>query len=319
MADINNLFSTFNNTISLTKSKSDNLRKGRDSLRGEIKEWFSEHDKLQPTFCWQGSFAMKTVVNPLNDGEYDLDDGVYLSGYSEQDMSDWPSTSTVHTWIKKAVDGHTKNDPIDKDTCVRVVYANGYHIDYPIYIVNDDTAYLAHKAKGWIESDPKAFKKWFIQNVNDEGEQLRSIVKYLKAWKDFKDISLKGIEITILVTENFEAYEGRDEKALRYTVTNIISSLESKFSCIKPVVPGEDLFENVSETKKNNIINGLNNLKSKLISAIDEDDPASASEYMIEVFGDRFPKGEPTEKSEATSAFVKTSTPGVLRHDGRSA
>lgn len=319
MADINNLFSDFSDSISLSKTKSDNLRRGRDALRGKIKKWFSNNEKPAPSFCWQGSFAMKTTVNPIGDGEYDLDDGIYLDGYSSKAMSEWPAASTVHSWIKSAVAGHTQGDPVDKDTCVRVVYASGYHIDYPIYILKDDIAYLAHKSKGWIVSDPKAFREWFVQNVKDDGEQLRSLVRYLKAWKDFKSVSLKGIEITILATNSFNIYEGRDEKSLCNTVHSIISSLETNFSCVKPVAPGEDLFEGASDTKKNGIISALSTLKDKLDLAIDEKNPQIASEYMINVFGDRFPAGKALEESDASASFVKTASPGVLRHDGRSA
>lgn len=316
MANINDLFIDFNETISLSKGKVDNLRRGRDALRKKIKEWFRDNKKDEPRFCWQGSFAMKTTVNPIGDGEYDLDDGVYLQEFFDKDMSTWPATSTVHSWIKSAVKGHTQSDPIDKDTCVRVVYASGYHIDYPIYIKYNNVAYLAHKSKGWTISDPKAFKEWFVYNVKEEGEQLRRLVKYLKAWKDFKDISLKGIEITILATENFSAYEGRDEKSLYETVQNILATLKNDFVCIKPVAPGEDLFEETSKTKKDNIINGLKVLKNKLELAINESNPKVASQYLKEIFGDRFPEGKSIEKSED---FARTSSPGVLRHDGRSA
>lgn len=319
LADINNLFVDFYEKISLSKEKADNLRRGRDALRKKIKEWFSDNEKGEPSFCWQGSFAMKTTVNPIGDGEYDLDDGVYLQEFFDEDMSTWPATSTVHSWIKSAVKGHTQSAPIDKDTCVRVVYAKGYHIDYPIYIKYNDTAYLAHKTKGWTISDPKAFKDWFIQNVREEGEQLRRLVKYLKAWKDFKEISLKGIEITILATENFCAYEGRDEKSLYETVQNILVVLENNFVCIKPVAPGEDLFEGTSKTKKDNIINGLKALSNKLDLAIKESDPKVASQYMKEIFGNRFPEGSSIEKSKDSTSFARTSSPGVLQHDGRSA
>ena len=320
MADIHNLFSKFNSEISLSPDKKENLRRGRDVLRGKIKTWFADNDKQKPTFCWQGSFAMKTTVNPINGNEYDLDDGVYLSGYSDADQESWPAPTTVHSWIKSAVNGHTKQSPVDKDTCVRVVYATGYHIDYPIYIMQDDIAYLAHKRDGWIVSDPKAFKDWFIEKVQDSDEQLRRVVKYMKAWKEYKEIPLKGIEITILVANNFEIYEGHDEKSLRDTLSNIINTLSMNFSCIKPVLPGEDLFDGVGETKKNKIIDGLTDLKDALDKAIAEDDPAVASDYMIGMFGNRFPKGESVEKSsETASFFVRTSSPGVLRHDGRSA
>ena len=99
MADIHDLFKKFNNEISLSTDKQNNLRKGRDALRSKIKTWFTDHDKQQPTFCWQGSFAMKTTVNPINGNEYDLDDGVYLSGYSDINQDSWPSPSTVHSWM----------------------------------------------------------------------------------------------------------------------------------------------------------------------------------------------------------------------------
>ena len=320
MADINKLFETFNDNITLTSAKSDDVRTGRDALREKIKKWFKDNDKLQPDFCWQGSFAMKTTINPLGDKEYDLDDGIYLNGHSDKEISGWPSTTTVHGWIKDAVDGHTLETPIDKNTCVRVVYAKGYHIDYPIYILeNGVNARLAHKANGWIESDPKEFKNWFIGKVNSHGEQLRRIVKYLKAWKDFKDVSLKGIEITILVANNICIYEGRDEEALKRTLNQIIDRLEVSFECLKPVAPFENLFDGISQTKKNNIINALKFLKSKVELAINEDDQLKASEYMIEVFGSRFPKGTSNDGDKTNKVFVQTSAPGVLKHDGRSA
>lgn len=65
MANINDLFIDFNETISLSKGKVDNLRRGRDALRKKIKEWFRDNKKDEPRFCWQGLFAMKTTVNPI--------------------------------------------------------------------------------------------------------------------------------------------------------------------------------------------------------------------------------------------------------------
>lgn len=319
MADIHDLFMSFNDSITLSDAKTNSLRTSRNSLRKEIKEWFGDNGKQKPKFCWQGSFAMKTTVNPVGGSEYDIDDGVYLSGYSEMDSTEWPATTTVHNWVKNAVDGQTKADPINKDTCIRVVYASGYHIDLPIYIEQNDSIYLAHKSKGWVISDPKAFRDWFIQKVKDNDEQLRRLVKYLKAWKDYKSVSLKGIEITILASNNFCLYEGHDEKSLRDTVQSIIDSLENSFICDKPVAPYENLFEGFSKTKKDNILNSLKALKQALDNAINEEDPLTASNYMINEFGSRFPKGEALDQAEAKTAYARTNAPGVLKHDGRSA
>lgn len=317
MANLNDLYLKFNDKITLTSSKSKSLRTSRDALRADIKKWFSDKEKQQPKFCWQGSFAMKTVVNQIDGNEYDMDDGVYLQGCDDVDQDDWPTPSTVHKWVKDAVEDRTKLSPIDKDTCIRVCYSAGYHIDLPIYIVKDDVAYLATKKEGWIESDPKAFKDWFVDKVQDDtsyGEQLRRLVKALKAWKDCKNVDLKGIELTILATNSFDKYDNREDKSFLNTVKDIISKLETDFKCIKPVVPGENLFDSVSETKKNKIMDALSDLKDNMENALSESDEEKASMHLRSSFGDRFPKGV-----ASTSNYVKSDAPGVLKHDGRSA
>ena len=313
MLNLNKLFLDFHDEISLTKTYKEKITKGRNALRTKIGNRFEEKERKKPQYCTQGSYAMQTAIMPLEDDEFDLDNGVYLKGYStEQD--EWPTPQTVHTWVKDAVNGHTSNLPLDKNTCVRVVYEDKYHIDLPIYIMGenskgDSIAYLAHKSKGWIESDPKAFTSWFQGYVNDSGQQIRRIVKYLKAWKDYMSIDIKGMAITILVCNNYSVNEKRDDLSLLDTVTNIIDSLEDSFHCYKPVTPtDEDLFANVSETSKNAILNGLNRLKKKLDIAINEkSNEKDATDILQKVFGDRFPIGEDTDKdiAESTAAPIK--------------
>lgn len=313
MLDLNKLFEDFHDEISLTKTYKDKITTGRDALRTKIGNKFEEKGRKKPQHCTQGSYAMRTAIMPIEDDEFDLDNGVYLKGYSiEQD--EWPSTQTVHIWVKDAVDGHTSNSPIDKNTCVRVVYEDKYHIDLPIYIMGENSdgnsiAYLAHKSKGWIESDPKAFTSWFQEFVNDNGQQIRCMVKYLKAWKDYKNIDIKGMAITILVCNNFSVTANRNDLSLLDTVTNILDSLEDSFHCYKPVTPtDEDLFADISETSKNSILNGLNNLKRKLDVAINEkNNEKEATDILRKVFGDRFPDGEDVNKdiSEKTVAPIK--------------
>ncbi len=304
-------FIDFDGRIKLSTSKSNQLKTGRDALRTDIRDWFSEKDKKQPKFCWQGSFAMKTTVNPIFD-DYDLDDGVYLQGYSNNE-NEWPSAISVHNWVKTATDERTSLESTDKNTCVRINYADGYHIDLPIYIMKDDEPYLAHKSNGWVLSDPKAFTDWFIDKVNDNDEQLRRLVRYLKAWKEYNNVPLKGIEITILVAENFDGYDNRDDKALFSTIERILNTLDKNFSCVKPVAPGEDLFENISDTKKDKILSSLTNLKNDLSAAISEDSDETVTEILQGLFGTRFPKVVKINKS-----YTVTSSPGVLKHDARS-
>lgn len=318
MANLNKLLLEFNDKITLTSTKSQNLRTSRDALRTDIKSWFNDNDKLQPKFYWQGSFAMKTLINPLGDQDYDLDDGVYINGYESDSSELWPTTSTVHNWIKDAVKNRTSSSPVDKKSCIRVPYTSGYHIDLPIYIVSDDVANLANTKSGWTESDPKAFREWFVDDkiINEgNGEQLRRAVKYVKAWKDYKAVPLKGIEITILVSNAFDKYDDRDDKSLCNTIQQIVNDLTCKFECVKPVTPNEDLFEDYSDSKRQKIMDELKSLYDAISKAIKEDDEKTASLIMQDCFGDRFPIGKESEKTD----YVSTPKPGVLHDDGRSA
>lgn len=313
MLDLNKLFLQFNDEITLTKRYKDKIKKGRDALRSKIGSKFEEKGRKKPKHCTQGSYAMHTAIMPLEEDEFDLDNGIYIQGYSKN-QSEWPTPSTIHTWVKDAVDGHTANSPIDKNTCVRVVYEDKYHIDLPIYIMGENStgesiAYLAHKSKGWVESDPKAFTSWVQSFVNKYGQQIRHMIKYLKAWKDYKNIDIKGMAITVLVCNNFSITDKREDISLLDTVTNIIDTLEDSFHCYKPVTPtDEDLFENVSETSKKAILNGLNGLRKKLDTAINEkSNEQEATDILQKVFGDRFPQGEDADKdiSESTASPVK--------------
>lgn len=315
MADLNSAFKTFDKNITLSESKRTELTTSRKAIRDTIRGSFSDKGWSSVKFHMQGSIAMNTAVNPINGDDYDLDDGVYLSDFEDAEEDTWPSYQTAHRWVRNAVEDETSSDPIDKNTCVRIPYKHGYHIDMPIYIMSNGVAYLAHKRDGWIKSDAKEFRDWFSGECKTTDNQLRRIVRYLKRWKDYKEVNLKGIELTILAVNNFEESPGRDDDALRYTVSNIIDTLDVSFSCIKPVEPKDDLLEGSSQTRIDSVMSSLRKLLEALESAKEIESDKEASEILIKVLGNSFPL---LDDRTADKAFTVTSAPAVLKRDGRS-
>ncbi|SFM54264.1 hypothetical protein SAMN03159341_1463 [Paenibacillus sp. 1_12] len=174
----------------------------------------------EPKFYGQGFYMMNTTVTPI-DGEYEIDDGIYLEHLKDTDEKDWATPVTVHNWIVKAMKEHTTTDPVDKNTCVRVIYKANYHVDLPIYVKKTDAhPKLAHKTKGWIDSYPKELTKWFNDEVKEKGNQLKRLVRFLKAWKDNKEGVVKlpsGMFLTILAANHFVAYyPDEDDAALAF-------------------------------------------------------------------------------------------------------
>ena len=325
MATLHKEYNGFNSHIRLDQKCIDSLNKSKEAIKTRIRNWFSKNkpDEIQPKFNEQGSMMMGTAVNPIpktdSDGntilKYDLDYGVY---FISSDDSKKKSVSTWHNWVYDSVNGHTNETPIDKNTCVRLIFADGHNIDLPIYYKNGDLLQLAHKGKDWIESDPRAFYRWFNENKTAATER---VVRYFKAWKNFREMNntnLKlpsGFEFTILAYNNL-AIEEFDDDLFRETVRNMYNELNKYggFKCLRPTTPeGEDVFANYSEQRKNNFLTTLKSLLDDLDRVKSENNFKKASEILRNhQFGDRFPLGEDKTEEEKSSALKSTLATAIV-------
>ena len=292
MADLHKEFGTFHDRIALTPGKKDSLRKSRDAIRERIWHYFREKLGVKvPNFHGQGSFAMITTVNPL-DNEFDIDDGVYLQHLSEVDDSEWPTPEMVHRWLVEATDGHTNEKPIDKRTCVRVRYSGQYHVDLPSYAILNGEYMLAEKGeKDWHHSDPKALTDWFKDSVKKEGEQLRRMVRYLKAWADYQSKKRgkmpNGLILTVLATRNFCPHE-RDDVSLADTAAAISVAVNPIVCVFNPVDNTEELTSRLSDTQKARFQDAISDMTSDGSESVNHVSKKKASEIWREQFGDRF-------------------------------
>ncbi|PIV64641.1 MAG: hypothetical protein CO162_00945 [bacterium (Candidatus Ratteibacteria) CG_4_9_14_3_um_filter_41_21] len=318
MANCHDLFQKFYDEVKLTPSKEDSLKTAREAIREKIRNYFKNTMKENhPKFYGQGSYAMSTIINPL-DGEYDIDDGIYLQNLDLNKLK-WPVPETVHNWIYNAVKGHTNENPIDKRTCVRVIYSGQYHVDLPIYGMFSNVPYLAEREEaGWHVSDPRAVTDWFKNEVKDKGEQLRKVVRYLKAWKDNKSKLRElpsGLVLTILAVNNYEKSD-RDDGSFAGTVRNIYNQMLSSSTILNPVDSSEHLSDRITESQMENFKVKLSTLLSNASEALKEDSKEKACRKWKKEFGDRFPKCEDLKENGGP---LRTSAPALLRDDSRSA
>lgn len=288
MANLHHAFLELNESARLHASRKDSLRTSRDAIRDKIRRYFACRPLgLKPKFHGQGSFMMNTIIEPIS-REFDIDDGIYFISKDEPGYS----TQTFHNWIVDALKGHTKEDPVDKNTCVRVIYKANYHVDLPVYYVQEGAKpKLAHKVKGWIESDPREFMIWFSDQCDERG-QLRRIVRYLKVWSDFRKGELpSGMIMSILAAENYIS-NPRDDIALYLTLAKIMETLRRRFTCTRPTTPiGEDLLNTFSQTKREYFLSSLRSLvEAASFATSDSASHKDACKQWQSCFGaDRFP------------------------------
>jgi len=340
MANCNHLFNDFNDRVRLTDPKRKTLANTREILREKISGYFRENSSLNiPRFQSQGSFVMDTIINPI-EGDYDLDDGVYFVGNLSKEQR--PSTQTVHKSVMDAIGSHTDN-VVDKNTCIRVIYSEGYHIDLPMYYAQYiSSPDLAHKKDGWILSNPIEFVAWFeakansgfqkaflyeermldryrgwLDEIRKNDVQLRRIIRYLKAWGDYKKGEMPpGIIMTILGTENYEE-NIRDDKAFLGTLKQIKNSLDREFVCRRPTTPeGEDLFKDYSQTRKDYFMNALSSFIKSGEEAVENPNQKEACYKWQKHFGSRFSCAYAKDEIENATAFA---APSVIRGNAKSA
>lgn len=298
MADVTRQLNEYLERITLSSTQEDSLRRSREALADKIKVYFREQGKTMPVFKQQGSFDMRTIIVPL-DKEFDLDYGVYLQEYDDNE-EEWPSPGTVHRWIIDAVKNHTQTEPENKNTCVRVIFKNQYHIDLPSYIETEAKCKLSHIEKGWIQSQPKDITKWFQKQINEKGEGLRSVVKFLKGWADFQKYKRgkmpSGLVLTILAADNYVQMDRLDESVFR-TVIKIMESVRFRVQVRNPVDPRELVSDRLSDAVKKRFQEAIQDLNDSLRLAYLEDSFSKSCSLWIKEVGDRFPTcSDPDEK-----------------------
>ncbi len=289
MANCNDLFTDFHKEISLSATQENLLRTSRDAVADTIKEFFKGKNIKVPSFCQQGSYAMRTIINPADEknGRYDIDYGVYLEELPSCDGEE-AKIKKAKEWIMEAVADQTDIPPDNKKKCVRVYYKAKYNIDLPIYKEENGKTYIGTRDSGWEESDPAVFTDWFVNKVSEKGERMRRVVKYLKAAVDNSGVKFKSIAITIAVANMFVDIENRDDKSFSDTLANVVNHIRIYRSIQKPVIPYENILQNSTSNDIDKLLSGLDSILKNAMEAIETNDRVEASKKWRKIFGDRF-------------------------------
>lgn len=230
----------------------------------------------------------------------------------------------------------------DKPTCIRIVIASYAHIDVPLYAIPDDEfatltkastehygyvsldeavvraerdawtalprdkVLLAHRECNWMASDPRPVKEWFLGEIEAKGEQLRRVVRYLKAFRDWKWSSGGPASILLMAATAplFEKRDRRDDLAL----LNVVALLPGKLrqGVNNPVEESESLTERLGEAGVEESAKAFEDFEKVLRGAIDAGSASQACIWMRGEFGQRFPNEPDRVKAVSVTAAIAT-------------
>lgn len=293
----------------LYQKKDLNIQRLRDGLK-EYNEDNNTSYSIVET-CVQGSVAMSTVVQ--NEGhDYDIDVAVVF----DQSSLGGLGAQATRNMVANALRRKTKQfsaEPEVKTSCVRVKYADGYHIDFAVYrrhydFWNDCWVY-EHAGAEWTQRELKGLADWFKIQNNAASGKLRKVVRlskmFCKSRVEWKNMP-SGLLQTVLCDEKLQDRYDRIDELFYYTMREIVKRLEFDTSVVAPVDNGRELTPRKSDIKR--MTNWKNRLKSKLedLEVLFKDDCSrdDALQAWYGFFNHEFWNEQATETSSYSAKVV---------------
>ncbi|MFA6411051.1 MAG: nucleotidyltransferase [Syntrophales bacterium] len=319
MADVQKYLEQFHVSIRMDYDMSSTLREKRDIILRRVRKYLSDNELPGFSEMNQGSYIMKTGVKPIGDLEYDIDVALRFSFKDDE-----YSATEVRKWVYEAVKNHTESVE-DRGPCIRVTYADGYHVDLVTYAMWEDqsniTQYrLAHKKNGWRPSEPAELINYIrdamerFEGTNDSStstNQFRRVVRYLRRWIDEaipyeSDSKPTGLGFVLLadkyLTKKLDWTGKPDDRTALYNMIFTVSNIVGRIVVRKPTQEYEDMFAKLSDAEIKKFKVMIGNLAATLDLADNEPDPVKACEILREQFGSDFPVPDPEDTAKKTTA-----------------
>lgn len=220
MFDLSSEFNKFysQETVLPGDTQTDLYNKGNLNIK-RLKEGLKTYNEKHGTYyrvsetITQGSMAMNTAVQS-DSKDYDIDIAVVFRKDNIADIG----AQAIKSIIVEALSykcGQFNAAPEKKTNCVRVIYSEGYHIDFAIYRkdIEYGTATYYHAGSVWSKRDPKAINNWFKDSINAKGQNLRKAIRLSKMFcksRDGWDMP-GGLIQTVLCEERLQSATRLDE------------------------------------------------------------------------------------------------------------
>lgn len=234
----------------------------------------------------------------------------------------------------------------DKPTCIRIIISPYAHIDIPLYAIPDEEfatltkaaaesygydsiteamnkasqdtwtmlptekVLLAHRKDNWMPSDPRPVKEWFLGEVQVKGEQFRRVVRYLKAFRDWRWARGGPASILLMAAAAplFEKRDRRDDLALLDVVAALPARLRAGVN--NPVEESESLTKRLGREGVEEAAKAFEDFEKVLRGATDASSTSQACIWMRREFGARFPN-EPHRVKVVSVAATIAATPAA--------
>lgn len=274
MCDLSTEFNKFYRTeVVLPATVQNELREKRKLNIKRLENGLTEYNEENGTdykICEnrvQGSMSMHTVVQNDNN-DYDIDVAIVFEKSKLGELGPLETRNMVADALKRKTKQFNA-EPEVKNSCIRIKYEDGYHVDFAVYRrykkSETDAEYkYEHAGSEWLSRDIRAIDDWFKGEIEGKGKDLRKVIRFSKMFCKSRDLwenMPSGLVQTVLCAEQLADYTRIDE-LLYHTMEMIKYRLDDDVEVSAPVDNGRALV--TGDSDRQNVNNWKSRLDSKL-------------------------------------------------------
>lgn len=246
----------------------------------------------------QGSYAHRTIINPVRaNDEFDADllleideiDGWEAKDYVQELFTVFRGSSTYREMVSR------------KSRCVRIDYANEFHIDVVPYMERHGEHYITNRNEDVFElTNPEGYNEWLDERNKLAGGKLVKVIRLVKYLRDAKDtFDCKSVILSILLgnaVDDAAAWSEDDRypdvpTALRKIIGDLddyLQANESMPSIDDPSEPSENFNHRWDQDRYANFRAKMHQYREWIDEAYLEDDLEESKGKWRRLFGDKF-------------------------------
>ena len=290
------------NTVNINDSRLKDLNDHVAAVTTHLSRHLESFEKVER----QGSYALRTIIKPKGNREYDADILLFMKYQPGKKTADY--INDAYNCLREH---KTYRDMVHRKTrCVMVDYAGDFHLDIvPCVEINGQRYICNNKTNQFEITDGTGYRDWFNEKTRITNGNLKRATRLLKYMRDHKgNFTAPSVLLTTLIGNSVHDNEGDSNfknvpDTLKTVCNRINAFLQAnlfKPEIRNPVLREETFTRHWDQNKYRNFRDKFKIYNDQVNDAFNETDPQKSIQKWQKLFGEDF--GKSKSKSNRASA-----------------
>ena len=296
--------------VNINQSRLDKLNDHVAAVTTHLSRHLESYEKVER----QGSYALRTIIKPKENREYDADVLLFMKYQPGKKPDDY--INDAYNCLREH---GTYRDMVHRKTrCVMVDYSGNFHLDIvPCVEINRQRHICNNKTNQFEITDGTGYRDWFNGKTQVTNGNLKRVTRLLKYMRDHKgNFTAPSILLTTLIGMSVQDNEGdANFKTVPDTLKTVCNRINAflqanplKPEIRNPVLPQETFTRHWDQNKYNNFRDKFNIYNDQVNDAFDETDPRRSLQKWQKLFGEDFGKSKSKNNGASSGVAMAAAT-----------